>query len=205
MMINRNVHINEAWHTSVLISKIYSKLMNSFNVFYSIYDQRESAPVCTLAYASHSFRLILSLCWIHKFIYEFDNNRNVYGSIRFYPNATNSYQHVNRKQKHGLFPQRRRKKTGRDRDRAKRYSLRCWLRWTSEQVIEPRKTSKNRENKKIRYPLGLSKERALAKMVKINSVYVSKELTAFECNASRNVEMVDFMLNFTQLFVYRVI
>lgn len=110
MMINRNVHINEAWHTSVLISKIYSKLMNSFNVFYSIYDQRESAPVCTLAYASHSLRLILSLCWIHKFIYEFDNNRNVYGSVRFYPNATNSYQHVNRKQKHGLFPQRRRKK-----------------------------------------------------------------------------------------------
>lgn len=84
--------------------------MNSFNVFYSIYDQRESAPVCTLAYASHSFSQILSLCWIHKFIYEFDNNRNVYGSVRFYPNATNSYQHVNRKQKHGLFPQRRRKK-----------------------------------------------------------------------------------------------
>lgn len=69
MMINRNVHTDEAWHTSVSISQIYSKL-----IWVQFWFWSGSYTFLSLSLSpSHTYFAVAGFCWMHKFIYEYDN------------------------------------------------------------------------------------------------------------------------------------
>lgn len=171
----------------------------------------QSAPVFTYSFLFRSIPLVrLSVGYINLFmsLTTLQPKCIMFLSVLLYSNATNSYQHVNRKQKHGLFHAYTQTHTdafstekNTHTDRFSSTPLTLWE-WTSEQVIEQQKYRKQENS------LSFGLVSVLAKMVKINSAYISKRTFGeFECEREhRNVDDVGFYVKFSHncssLYIY---